>query len=79
MPCRRAKAFQACYFAQSSKSRPETEGMQELRRLCSSLSTPGGAAALLTALQGDRTVSTFEFLNSGTVARLKSYLLGAPW
>ena len=27
---------------------------------------------------GTTTVSTFEFLNSGTVARLKSYLLGAP-
>lgn len=51
--------------------------MQQLRHLCGSLTTPGGAAALLTGLQGDSTVSTFEFLNSGTVTHLKSYLLGA--
>ena len=74
---RRAKSFQAAYFAQSGGSRPETEGMQQLRHLCGSLAAPGGAAALLTGLQGDSTVSTFEFLNSGTVTRLKSYLLGA--
>lgn len=73
---RRAKAFQATHFSEGGDSRPETDGMQELRRLCGAITAPGGVAHLLGALQGDSTVSTFEFLHSGTVARLKSYLLG---
>lgn len=35
--------------------------------------------ALLDVLQGGSNISTFEFLTSGTVAKLKDYLLGAPF
>ena len=49
--CRQAKAFQEAYFSADGGARPETEGMQRLRRLCSGLAAPGGVDALLTALQ----------------------------
>jgi len=49
--CRQAKSFQEAYFSADGGARPETEGMQRLRRLCSGLAAPGGVDALLTALQ----------------------------
>ena len=48
---RQAKSFQEAYFSADGGARPETEGMQRLRRLCSGLAAPGGVDALLTALQ----------------------------
>ncbi len=52
--------------------------MKQLRELCSRLSKEGAVAALLAAMQADSNISSFEFLNSGTVHQLKDYLLGAP-
>jgi hypothetical protein len=51
--------------------------MKQLRELCSRLSKEGAVAALLAAMQSDSAISSFEFLNSGTVHQLKDYLLGA--
>ena len=51
--------------------------MKQLRGLCSRLSKEGAVAALLAAVQSDSNISSFEFLNSGTVHQLKDYLLGA--
>lgn len=51
--------------------------MKQLRGLCSRLSKEGAVAALLAAMQSDSSISSFEFLNSGTVHQLKDYLLGA--
>jgi hypothetical protein len=51
--------------------------MRQLRGLCSRLSKEGAVAALLAAMQSDSSISSFEFLNSGTVHQLKDYLLGA--
>lgn len=56
----------------------DTEGMRQLRELCSRLSKEGAVAALLAAMQSDSNISSFEFLNSGTAHQLKDYLLGAP-
>ena len=69
-PCVRAGASSA-----------ETEGVRKLRKLCSRLSSEGGVEALFEALQSGTSISTFEFLTSGTVAKLKDFLLGAipPW
>lgn len=51
--------------------------MKQLRELCSRLSKEGAIASLLAAMQSDSAISSFEFLNSGTVHQLKDYLLGA--
>jgi hypothetical protein len=51
--------------------------MKQLRGLCSRLSKEGAVPALLAAMQSDSNISSFEFLNSGTVHQLKDYLLGA--
>lgn len=58
-------------------SSAETEGVRKLRKLCSRLSSEGGVEALFEALQSSTSISTFEFLTSGTVAKLKDFLLGA--
>lgn len=49
-----------------------------LREVCSNLGSQGTIARLLALLaeDGGSGVSTFEFLNSGAVQQLRSYLLG---
>ncbi len=54
----------------------DTEGMKQLRGLCSRLSKEGAIAALLAAMQANSSISSFELLTSGTVHQLKDYLLG---
>lgn len=76
-PPRRARSFQTTYFPEGPAGRPETDGMRALRRLGEGLGAPGGPAALFGALQGEGTVSTFEFLASGTVGKLRVHLMGA--
>lgn len=61
----------------SAAANVDTDGMKHLRELCSRLSKEGAVAALLAAMQSDSNISSFEFLNSGTVHQLKDYLLGA--
>ena len=44
--------------------------------MCSSRAKSRSHSTLLAAAQDDSGISTFEFLNSGTVSRLKSHLTG---
>lgn len=64
-------------YVRAGASSAETEGVRKLRKLCSRLSSEGGVEALFEALQNGTSISTFEFLTSGTVAKLKDFLLGA--
>ncbi len=56
----------------------ETEGMKLLREICGNLGKQGAIARLLGVLkEGEGAgVSTFEFLSSGAVKQLRTYLLG---
>lgn len=51
------------------------------RQVCERLGDPGAVKQLLSIIQGTDSVSvsTFEFLSSGAVGRLKAYLTGASF
>ena len=76
----RAQRFQKQYFDGSSSCLgAQTDGMRQLRSICSQLASPGKVQELLSLLQDQETanISTFEFLTSGAVHQLREYLAGS--
>jgi len=69
---------QANFASGQGGSASETEGMRKLRSIGADLGRNGAVKELLTALQdqGPNSISTFEFLSSGAVRQLRSYLQG---
>lgn len=78
---KRARQLKATLLnvADGSRIGSETEGMRLLRNICSSLGAEGSVKRLLDALEAEGSeISTYEFLSSGCVKQLKSYLIGMP-
>ena len=76
----RAQRFQKQYFSSSSScSGAQTDGLRQLRSICSQLASPGKVQELLSLLQDQEiaNISTFEFLTSGAVHQLREYLAGS--
>ena len=75
----RAQRFVTQYFNTASGGLGlETEGVKLLRDICQDLDKPGALTRLLEVLHSSQSgdVSTFEFLSSGAVKQLRTYLLG---
>lgn len=75
-----AKMFCSRYFtdAQGNSLGCRTQGVLVLEKICERLPDPAAVQELLTALAatGETSISTFEFLSSGTLRKLRGYLQG---
>lgn len=75
-----ARKFCSRYFtdAQGNSLGCRTQGVLVLERICERFPDPAAVQELLTALAatGEASISTFEFLTSGTLCKLHDYLQG---
>jgi E3 ubiquitin-protein ligase TRIP12 len=75
-----AKKFCGRYFtdAQGNSLGCRTQGVLVLEKICERLPAPEAVQELLTVLAatGEASISTFEFLTSGTLRKLREYLQG---
>lgn len=76
----RAQTFIGQHFRGSAGMQGlETEGVRLLKGICGNLEDPASIDRLFRTLRVEdgAEASTFEFLSSGAVTRLKDFLLGA--